>query len=249
MNLDRVIAVRTSKTVYRDGDRCIKLFDSDYSKAEVLNEALCQARVEETDLLIPKILEVKKHEDKWAIVSDYIPGKTLEQLMEAHPEKENEYFDIFVQAQMEIHAKKAPLLNKLKDSISGKIFKAGLDSSTLYDIHTRLESMPSDMKICHGDFNPSNIIITDKGSAYILDWTGAAQGTPAADAARTYLLFWLSGNISGADKYLDIFCKKSGIPKAAVQKWIPLVAAAQLAENKAEEREFLLYWVGVVDYE
>ena len=89
MNLDRVIAVRTSKTVYRDGDRCIKLFDSDYSKAEVLNEALCQARVEETDLLIPKILEVKKHEDKWAIVSDYIPGKTLEQLMEAHPEKEN----------------------------------------------------------------------------------------------------------------------------------------------------------------
>ena len=64
MNLDRVIAVRTSKTVYRDGDRCIKLFDSDYSKAEVLNEALSQARVEETDLLVPKILEVKKHEDK-----------------------------------------------------------------------------------------------------------------------------------------------------------------------------------------
>ena len=62
MNLDRVIAVRTSKTVYRDGDRCIKLFDSDYSKAEVLNEALCQARVEEADLLIPKILEVKKKE-------------------------------------------------------------------------------------------------------------------------------------------------------------------------------------------
>ena len=57
MNLDRVIAVRTSKTVYRDGDRCIKLFDSDYSKAEVLNEALCQARVEETDLLIPKIVK------------------------------------------------------------------------------------------------------------------------------------------------------------------------------------------------
>ena len=46
MNLDRVIAVRTNKTVYRDGDKCIKVFDSDYSKADVLNEALNQARIE-----------------------------------------------------------------------------------------------------------------------------------------------------------------------------------------------------------
>ena len=40
MNLERIIAVRTAKTVYRDEDKCVKLFDSDYSKAEVLNEAL-----------------------------------------------------------------------------------------------------------------------------------------------------------------------------------------------------------------
>ena len=46
MDLDRVIAVRNSKTVYRDGENCIKVFDSDYSKADVLNEALNQARVE-----------------------------------------------------------------------------------------------------------------------------------------------------------------------------------------------------------
>ena len=32
MNLDRIIAVRNSKTVYRDGDRCLKVFNEDYSK-------------------------------------------------------------------------------------------------------------------------------------------------------------------------------------------------------------------------
>ena len=37
MNLDRIIAVRTSKTVYRDGDKAIKVFDEDYSKADVLD--------------------------------------------------------------------------------------------------------------------------------------------------------------------------------------------------------------------
>ena len=47
MNLDRVIAVRNNKTIYRDGDKCIKVFSPDFSKGDVLNEALNQARVDE----------------------------------------------------------------------------------------------------------------------------------------------------------------------------------------------------------
>ena len=69
MKLDRIIAVRTSKTVYRDGEDCIKVFDEDYSKGDVLNEALNQARVEETGLNIPKIKAVTTIDGKWAIVS------------------------------------------------------------------------------------------------------------------------------------------------------------------------------------
>ena len=60
MNTDKVIAVRTTKTVYRDGDKVIKVFDEHYSKADILNEAVNQARVEETGLNIPKLLEVTK---------------------------------------------------------------------------------------------------------------------------------------------------------------------------------------------
>ena len=39
MKLENVIAVRASKTVYRDNDHAIKLFDEDFSKADILNEA------------------------------------------------------------------------------------------------------------------------------------------------------------------------------------------------------------------
>ena len=35
MNLDRIIAVRTNKTVYRDGEYCVKVFDDDFSKVEI----------------------------------------------------------------------------------------------------------------------------------------------------------------------------------------------------------------------
>ena len=86
MKLDRIIAVRNNKTVYRDGNLCMKVFDASYSKADILNEALNQARVEETGLAIPKIREVTVIDGKWTIVTDYIKGKTLAQLMQENPD-------------------------------------------------------------------------------------------------------------------------------------------------------------------
>ena len=82
-----------------------------------------------------------------------------------------------------------------------------------------------------------------------LDWSHATQGNASADAARTYLLFWLNGDIDGAKKYLDLFCKKSDTARQYVQKWMPIVAASQSVKGNAKEREFLLSWVDVVDYE
>ena len=75
------------------------------------------------------------------------------------------------------------------------------------------------------------------------------QGNASADAARTYLLFWLGGDIETAEKYLDLFCKKTDTAKQYVQKWLPIVAASQSVKGKAEEREFLMHWVNVVEYE
>ena len=249
MKLDRVIAVRNNKTIYRDGDKCVKVFDADYSKADVLNEALNQARIEETGLNIPRIIEVTMVDGKWAIVSDYIKGKTLQQLMDENEDKKDEYIELLVDLQLEVHSKVSPLLNKLKDKMNRKISASELDATTRYDLHTRLEGMPKHNKVCHGDFNPSNIIITDEGKAYIIDWSHATQGNASADAARTYLLFWLNGDIEGAKKYLDLFCEKSKTQKQYVQKWMPIVAASQSVKGNEKEREFLLSWANVVDYE
>ena len=249
MKLDKVIAVRTNKTVYRDGHLAIKVFDSDYSKADVLNEALNQARVEETALNIPRLHEVCTVGGKWAIVSDFIPGKTLARLMEENPDRRDEYMDLFVDLQLKMHAQTCPLLGKLKDKMNRKIGQADLDATTRYDLRTRLEAMPKHNKLCHGDFNPSNIIIAEDGTPYIIDWSHATQGNASADAARTYLLFCLSGDEATAKKYLDLFCKKSNTARQYVQKWMPIVAASQSVKGNEKEREFLLSWVDVVDYE
>ena len=249
MKFDNVVATSKNKVIYRDGDNCVKLFDELYSKADVLNEALTQARVEEIGLNVPKILEVKLIDGRWAIVLEYVEGKTLAQLMEENPEKKAEYIELLVDLQMEVHTKTCPLLAKLKDKMNRKISATNFDATTRYDLHTRLESMPKHNKVCHGDFNPTNIVITSEGKAYIIDWAHATQGNASADVARTYLLFCLNGDEEAAKLYLDIFCKKSDTAKQYVQKWMPIVAASQSVKGHEDEIEFLSSWVDVVDYD
>ena len=249
MQTDRVIAVRTNKTVYRRGDTVAKVFNQDFSKTDILNEALNQARVEETGLNIPKVLEVTKSDGKWAIVSEWIPGKTLQQLMAENPDKADGYLDRFVRLQMEIHAKRCPMLNRLTEKLRGRISISSFDATTRYDLLTRLDGLEARSDVCHGDFNPSNILITPDGDAYVIDWAHVTQGNAAADAARTYLLFWMDGKIDTAEKYLDLFCRLSGTEKPYVQNWIPIVAASRSVGCRPEELEFLRHWVDVVDYE
>ena len=88
MKTENILATRAHKVIYRDGDTAVKVFDANFPKTDVLNEALNQARVEETGLDIPKIHSVNVTEDgKWCIVSDYVEGKTLEQIMEEDSSK------------------------------------------------------------------------------------------------------------------------------------------------------------------
>ena len=109
MDLTHVIAERENKKIFRDGDKAIKVFAEGYSKADILNEALNTARVEETGLPIPKLLAVDTVNGQWAITTEFVEGDTLAALMAAHPEKEDEYLNLFVDIQMKVHAPKRHL--------------------------------------------------------------------------------------------------------------------------------------------
>lgn len=66
----------------------------------------------------------------------------------------------FVDLQLQIHGKTSPLLKGMKDKLARQINSLkDLDATTRYELLTRLESMPKHNKVCHGDFNPSNVIV------------------------------------------------------------------------------------------
>lgn len=248
MKLDRLIAVRNTKTVYRDGNRCIKVFYQCHSKADILNEALNQARMEETGIKVPKIIEVTTIDGKWAIVSEYIKGKTMAQLIQEHPEEKASYLAHLVQLQLSVLSETCNGLNDLKSKLRFGITKASLDAAVKERLLSRLDAMPEQNHICHGDFFPSNIIISEDDTPYIIDWSHAARGSACADAAQTYLSFRLADDCEAAENYIKHFCETAGMEMQAVREWIPMVAASRVFREKKKECEILLSFANSTEF-
>lgn len=246
-----LIAKRKNKEIYKAENTVIKLFVKEHSQSNILNEALNQSRVEEySNLNIPKLLEVKKIEDRWALISERIEGKTLSELMSEDPTNINKYLNLFVDVQLAILENEVPLLNRIKEKFTRKLENAtNINENTKYELLQRLQGMKNHQKLCHGDYHPSNVIVKDDGTIYVIDWAHVTQGNASADAARTYLLFSIEKKEELAEKYLQLFAAKSGIETSHIQRWIPIVAATQLTKNNPEEQEFLSKWINVVDFE
>lgn len=251
LNLNNPIATRKTKTVYRDENKTIKLFVENYSKANILNEALIQSRVEEnTDLPISKLIEVTKIQNRWAPCYRIYRMNTIRCFEEKYPEKEDEYINFFIDVQKEILSKKVPLLNRVKDKYRRKLTDSNyIEDSVKYELLQRLEGIKNHDELCHGDLVPSNIIVRENGEYTIIDWSHATQGNAEADVANTFLIFSMRGKENIAEKYVDMYCEKTNTDKKEIQSWIPIVAAVRKTYGKEEEQEFLSNWINVVDFE
>ena len=247
---DAVLLERTDKVVTKDKDTVLKIFGPSYKVSAILNEAMNEARAAETGLPVAKVLEVLKLRDHWCIRREWIEGKTLADVMKSDKKNLVKYLRQFVAIQCEIFSKTSERMGNLADKLDKQISASALPKETRYDLHMKLQSFARGKSLCHGDFNPTNVIITPKGDWRVIDWSHVRLGDPLADVARTYLLFWLNGYVAAAEKYMSIACDALKAKVSDVQKWLPIVAAAESAkEQTAKNHELLLHWASVVDYE
>lgn len=240
MTFDRVIAVRNTKTVYRNGEICIKVFNEGFKKSEILSEAESLARMEETGMAVPELLEVKMIEGKWAIVTRYVKGKTLALMIAENPDGIDDYIDRFADIHRDIITRKCRYLDRLTDKLNTKICDSKLAATLRYDLHARLYDMPQRDNICHGDFNPTNVIVSDDNEAYIVDWSCVSRGNMLADIAKTYLEFLVDMNDDVAEKYIDAMCRKLNIGRERIENWIPIIAVSSSVSENRERRTKLM---------
>ncbi|CDA73095.1 putative uncharacterized protein [Ruminococcus sp. CAG:579] len=252
MELKNFVASGDIYDVYESDGLAIRVYKDEKYKEKCLYAALTHARVETTlglsSIKMPVLHEVSLIDGKWAISMDWINGKTLGQLIDENPDKAEMYIDKLVDIQCEIHAQYMPLLSKLKDKLARQIKSLSqIDEIKKYELLTRLDSMPKHIKLCHNNFSPDCVILNDEGT-YVLNWGSARQGNASADVAKTYLLLSLK-RPQYADMYLQKYCQKTGTSKKYVQQWLPIVAAAQLDRGIESEKEFLMRWLDVVEYD
>lgn len=250
MELKNMLSDGEKVQVFVDGDKCIKVFkDKNEPKSVIFYEALTHTRVEETGCaFIPPLEEITKIDGKWAMVFKYIKGKTMKEIMEENSSAADRCLADMVELQMEINSLRSSKISRMTDYLKRSIEHLDMiDDVKKYELVTKLESMPKHAKLCHGDFSPENIIINENG-AFVVDWLRAKQGNASADVAKTYLNFCLNHHTEYAEKYLKLYCKKSGTDVKYVHDWLPIVAAAQLKFKRPEERELLLTWIDMTDY-
>ena len=245
-----ILLERTDKFICRDKDTVLKIFGPSYKVSLILNEAMNEARAAETGLPVAKVLEVLKLRDHWCIRREFIEGETLADVMAKDKKNLAKYLKEFVAIQCEIFTKTSERMGNLVDKLDKQISASPVEKVTRYDLHMKLQSFPRGTSLCHGDFNPTNVIITPKGDWRVIDWSHVRLGDPCADVARTYLLFWLSGHVAAAEKYMSLACEALKVPLREVQKWLPIVAAAEASREQTDKnRDLLLHWASVVDYE
>lgn len=243
---------RGNKVVYDLGDKIAKVFNETKPVSDVFNEALNLARINECGIRSPKALEVTKLEGDeagWALITTKVPGVTLAEKIEAEPQRFGEYLEQFVDLQIEIHGFTSPLLNRQGDKYARMINSLeAINATTRYNLLERLDGLKKGTAVCHGDFNPSNVIVSEDGTLSVCDWAHATQGAPAADVAMTYLLFSLTSK-EQAEAYLDTYCERADMAKQIVRQWLPVIAASELARKRKVNEEFLMSWVDVFDYQ
>ena len=244
----QILAEKSYKTVYRDGDTVVKEFTASHPKSNVFNEAYIHSVAEESGVPVPAILGVEPRDGGWAIRMEYVDGKTIEELIQEHPKQKEALLDRFVEIQTEVESRRTPKLRntryKMEEVINGM---SEIDASTRYELLQRIHGMRRHTKLCHGDFVPSNVVIREDNSYCILDWAHATSGNAGADAAITYMKLTLE-DPETAEVYLRKYSHKADMPIQYIQKWMPIVAAAQLSKHIESERELLEQWISVAEY-
>lgn len=257
--------------VYREGDKLVKVYLSDpYAYVEQAYQR--QKFVYDAGLPIPAVLGIKKISDKeTALEMEYLEGKPLVEMYEGKGEEaELEAMRVMVKLQCQMNVIDASDLPNLTDLYVHEItisrYLTDEIKNTLLALIKSLDQGKANL--CHGDIHPYNIMYHDD-RYWIIDWEDAGGGDPAADACMQlfYSMRWEAKKVvdqngdynlqtycesggdylqrfcEGGERYLQLFCMESGISRAEVLAWLPIIAGVQVDIDDDVDRAYITKFI------
>ncbi len=235
MNLINQIAKGNTASIYLHEGKIIKVFNDYLPSTEALYEATKQKYAYSCGLPVPKVFDVMEIDGKQAIIMEYIEGRTIGDIIFKDMEQAEYYMSIAVDIQQKIHSIDADSIEPMSEKLGRQVQSADILGDERKSILLqRLNTMPNEKKLCHGDYHVFNLIMAND-NVTIIDWVDSSIGDIRADVYRSYLLY-SQISMELADLYLRLYCEKSGLSKDEVFLWAPIIAGARLSENVSTEK-------------
>jgi tRNA A-37 threonylcarbamoyl transferase component Bud32 len=202
----------------------------------------------------PQFREVITVDGRRGLVLERLTGHSMLTLLGREPARVTYYAGLFAELQARMHDCHAPGLTSRREDLARRIARAGVVARVKGDALATLERLPDGDTLCHCDFHPDNLLMTPQGPT-VIDWSYAARGTPASDAARTALLLRIADAPPGSfrvawvereakDRFYGAWLKRyrelQPDAAGAMWSWLLPVAVARLADDIPQERPRLM---------
>ena len=187
--LGQLIAQGAEAGIYAWGeDQVLKLFFPSRTRIVAEVEAQAARVAHEAGVPTPAVGDTIDLDGRYGTVFERVDGPSMGAQLGTQPWQLRRLARQSAELQVAIHACKASDLISLKDEVRSEIDRtAALDAGVKEVVLRRLERLPDGDSLCHGDFHPSNVIMSPRGPV-VIDWPCGRRGDPLADVARTWLI-------------------------------------------------------------
>lgn len=238
-SLGRLIGSGKDADVFEFGEAAIKLYKPGASKHAAFREAAALAQAEWLGLPVPSVGDVRQIDGRWGLVLARVDGPSFADVMIKRPAEGAAHLRKMVSIQVRIHGCEATFFGSLKARLEANIRRAPmLREARRRELLEELTRLPDGDKLCHWDFHPWNIL-GSLSRPSVVDWTSASRGDPAADVCRSYVLIKPSAP-DLASSYVAAYAGTARLSSPDIFKWLPVVAAARLAEGVPDEVDDLM---------
>ncbi|MCE7736517.1 MAG: phosphotransferase [Candidatus Heimdallarchaeota archaeon] len=256
MKLSKPIALGRTAEVYNwNENQIVKLYYKTWGRENVEYEFKISNIVSDLGLQVPEVLELVEYDGRNGIVYEKLKGKSMLQLMKTKPFQIGKFGKLLAELHCsfsEMTVKDLPKqFDVLEHGINKRDYITEVQKSLIID---KLKKLPQNNQLCHNDFHPDNVLITDDGP-YIIDWMTVSQGNSLGDFARSCLMLQIGTPPSGLiDRMLTGFFRSRffkgyskryfeliDVDREELEAWeLPIATHRLNDDNISHERDQLL---------
>jgi len=239
-------------------DKILKLYRKGLPETLCIDEFNATKSVYDLLQITPRPFEIVHVDSRVGAVYERITGKTMLKEMVSKPWKFGQYSNKLAQCHVNIQKsvdfKLTTVKEKLKRDIDAAPLLSDIEKQRIY---LYLDSLPDGSMLCHFDFHPDNIMLSNDRHI-IIDWMTACKGDKLSDVARTGVILNFSEiprvprlvNLifrrlkkKVYNDYLKEYLKITNVSVAEIKKWEMPIAAARLREwiPEKEQQKLLIF--------